>query len=495
MNKTNLGLKAFISIIFVILSVQFSYGQSFTCHDINFPTLNSSLYQGVYYSELKWENKKTLTVSFHNGTQFLQNQVKKYAPLWSAYTNIKYEFVTNKDADIRIGFYQGKGSWSLIGKQAASSSVDISTGNSIGGRNGISMNFGWFDEKTSEAEFKRTILHEFGHSLSLLHEHKNPASGIKWNYPKVYAYYMQTQNWTKEQVDNNVLKKYSVSQTNNTYDPRSIMHYPVSKEFTLDGFAVGYNYELSEGDKKLAASIYPAQAPKPSNSKYRITNLVFGDGVWALTMSKLKSDLPQAWRTRTNYPDKEIKELWDKGYHITNLTFGNGLWALVMTKGMNYQGQTWRTNKAFPKDEINEFWNKGYHLTSLEYGNDLWSAVMTKGVKFTAQTWRTNKSFPKDEIKEFWDKGYHITSLTYGNGIWALVMSKGTNFTAQQWRTRDHFPKDEIKELWDKGFQITNLSYGNGIWALVMTKGLGSSTQSWRTRNNFPEKEINELWN
>ena len=47
------------------------------------------------------------------------------------------------------------------------------------------------------------------------------------------------------------------TQTNGEYDPQSIMHYPVNKAFTLDGYEVGWNYNLSAGDKKTIASLYP----------------------------------------------------------------------------------------------------------------------------------------------------------------------------------------------------------------------------------------------
>lgn len=498
----------FIAILFLIVC-SMANGQEMTCHDIKFPTLNSSLYQGVYYSDHAWEKQK-VTVSFLNGDSFLHQKVKKYAPMWSSFANVEFEFVNHKTGDIRISFYQGKGSWSLIGKQSETFSVNVNTGTSASGKNGPSMNFGWFNANTAEDEFQRTILHEFGHALGLLHEHMNPDSGIQWNLPRVYSYYMQTQNWSKEEVDRNVLQKYSVSHSNGTYDPHSIMHYPISKEFTLNGFEVGRNTNLSSGDKKTIGTLYPGKGTtttttgKPTTTttgkktssphKYRITNLAYGDNVWAVTMSRIKDNVAESWRTRNYFPEKEIKELWDQGYQITDLTYGNGQWALVMKKGVSFNSQIWRTRSYFPKDEIKEFWDKGYHITNLSYGNGLWALVMSKGAGYATQSWYTKATFPKDEIQSYWDKGYHVTGLTYGNGQWALVISKGTGYNGQVWRTRNYFPKDEIGEMWNKGYHITDLSYGGGTWAVVMSKGTGYVTQSWRTRSSFPENEIKELW-
>ncbi len=75
-------------------------------------------------------------------------------------------------------------------------------------------------------------------------------------------------------------------------------------------------------------------------------------------MSKNAGYALQLWRTRNYFPKDEIQELWDKGYHITNLTYGNGLWALVMSKGTSYQSQSWRTRRNFPSAEIDELWKK-----------------------------------------------------------------------------------------------------------------------------------------
>lgn len=492
-------MRSIFTLLFLALA-HWTFAQVQSCQDIVFPTLNSSLYQGVYYNDLRWDDDhKIITVSFINGSAFLQNKVKQYAVEWSTYANLRFEFVNRAGADIRISFYPGKGSWSLIGKQSNQFSVDVNTGRSVSGLNGPSMNYGWFNEKTTEQEFRRTILHEFGHALGLLHEHLSPLSGIKWNIPKVYAHYMQTQNWSKEDVDKNVLNKYSVTQTNGEYDPKSIMHYPVSKEFTLDGYEVGWNYLLSAGDKKTIATIYPASNPTTPTKEtpkqlYRITGLTYGDSIWSLTMSKNKVTNAQIWRTRPNFPNAEIQEFWGKGYQISNLSYGGGLWALVMSQGTGLSDQLWRTRPNFPETEISTLWDSGYYINSISYGNGLWALVMSKGTGYTQQIWRTRPNFPKDEIKEFWDQGYHITSLTYGNGLWALVMSKNAGYQLQLWRTRTYYPKDEIQELWDKGYHITNLTYGNGLWALVMSKGTSYQSQSWRTRRNFPSAEIDELW-
>jgi len=60
------------------------------------------------------------------------------------------------------------------------------------------MNFGWFDDNTSDSEFSRTVIHEFGHALGMIHEHQHPLAAIPWDKDKVYTYYAGYPNyWSK----------------------------------------------------------------------------------------------------------------------------------------------------------------------------------------------------------------------------------------------------------------------------------------------------------
>ena len=121
------------------------------------------------------------------------------------------------------------------------------------------MNFGWFNDSTSDTEFSRTVIHEFGHALGMIHEHQHPLAAIPWDKPKVYAYYAGAPNyWTQAQVDNNLFAKYSTSQTQySAYDTQSIMHYSISSTLTTNGFSVGSNTVLSPTDKQFIAAVYP----------------------------------------------------------------------------------------------------------------------------------------------------------------------------------------------------------------------------------------------
>ena len=121
------------------------------------------------------------------------------------------------------------------------------------------MNFGWFNSYTPDYEFSRTIIHEFGHALGMVHEHQNPNVTIPWNRPAVYAYFGGAPNyWSNSQVDNNILNTFSPSQTNSgVYDKESIMHYFFPDGLTLDGSTFLQNNYLSDNDKSFIGQIYP----------------------------------------------------------------------------------------------------------------------------------------------------------------------------------------------------------------------------------------------
>lgn len=240
--------------IAILLSV-YSYAQIQPCLDVRTTKRESGAGQGVYDFNNKWTPGTTLKVSFIGGTDWQKEKVKQYAPLWSRVANVKFEFIPQGTGDIRISFNK-KGSYSYIGLDAKNRLTDQET-----------MNLGWIENTKTEGQLKSVILHEFGHTLGLLHEHMNPMSNIKWNKDVVYAYYMQYDGWDKEMVDRQVFDRYSVTMTNKIYDPKSIMHYPIPANFTLDNYTVGENYDLSENDKKLIGELYPYNKVFPEENK------------------------------------------------------------------------------------------------------------------------------------------------------------------------------------------------------------------------------------
>jgi len=197
----------------------------------------------------KWPAGRPLTVRFLEGDPNIQNKVKEMAMDWTNYGNVKFQFVNDKqDADIQIAFQQGAGSWSYIGTDANTIDPGEPT-----------MNFRWFDADTPDKELSRTTKHEFGHALGLIHEHQNPADGIKWNKEAVYKELSgPPNNWPRDTIDHNMFQRYSKTITQYTdVDPQSVMMYFIPAEWTIDHKSYGENvFDLSDTDRKFIKDQY-----------------------------------------------------------------------------------------------------------------------------------------------------------------------------------------------------------------------------------------------
>ncbi len=217
-----------------------------------------------------WDNGKTIYIKFLSGSKAMQDKVKSIVKEWERYANLKFEFVTVGASNIRINLDNKGGHNSMVGTLANNVGEDERT-----------MNFDTTDFKTFAA-MRRTVLHEFGHAIGLLHEHYSPVSGIPWNKEAVYADLKKTQGWDKAMVDVNLFQQYKVSYTNGTeYDKLSIMHYPVFARWTTNGFSVDWNNDLSEGDKNLIGLLYPKDGNRTNEvPRFTVSNFT------SITVSK-----------------------------------------------------------------------------------------------------------------------------------------------------------------------------------------------------------------
>jgi hypothetical protein len=164
--------------------------------------------------------------------------VKKIQPL----VGLTLEFVDNiSESNVRIGFDPDDGSYSLVG-------TDCNAHENMGKK---TLNYGWIDAKT--------IMHEIGHVLGMIHEHQNPnGQTISWNEDIVYKWANDTQGWDKETTFHNIIEKYKIDEINGSdFDPKSIMLYYYPKNFTTDGKGTSENDKLSDTDIMWIKKMYP----------------------------------------------------------------------------------------------------------------------------------------------------------------------------------------------------------------------------------------------
>jgi hypothetical protein len=199
----------------------------------------------------RWAPGTKLKIRFLDGDSSVQQRVVNVGKQWEQHANIKLDFGPHSDAQIRISFAR-EGSWSTVGTDARSFPAGEPT-----------MNYGWLTPSSTDAEYSRVVLHEFGHALGAIHEHQSPGAGvIPWDKEAVYAYYA-SQGWSRARVDQNIFNRYDASKTNfSVFDPKSIMLYAIPDELTVGTYSVGWNRVLSETDKAFMRTHYPPAAPQ-----------------------------------------------------------------------------------------------------------------------------------------------------------------------------------------------------------------------------------------
>lgn len=240
---------------------------------------------------------------------FIRSKIQYYAKVWETYANVRFDFVgSNESAEIRVACAPG-GSWSYVGNESLNIPEKYAT-----------MNYGWLTDATSEDEFSRVITHEFGHAIGLWHEQSSPMSNIQWNKPVVYDYYANTSGWSKDEVDQNVFYKLPTDGvTFSPYDPASIMHYPVPKEFTLNGFMIGWNRELSAIDKTFIQTMYPFPGSNPGGeqSLYIIDGFVgYLYGSLVTNQLTVKRDAQGNIIAEVKYPGYMFDSYWKNDQYV-----------------------------------------------------------------------------------------------------------------------------------------------------------------------------------
>ena len=205
----------------------------------------------------RWPNGENLHIRFLDGDSGVKDKVRKYASEWLEYTNLHFAFDDDPEARVRISFKDPFSSYSYIGTDALNVAPDEPT-----------MALGVVASPVPENVRRRSVLHEFGHVLGLIHEHQKPDAQIAWDRVNTYRLAAQQYGFTAAMVDFTFFYRYSrVGLVGNfELDRESIMVWPIPKEFTLDHLGIDPNDDLSDGDKQAIHLFYPRD---PSSSPSR----------------------------------------------------------------------------------------------------------------------------------------------------------------------------------------------------------------------------------
>jgi hypothetical protein len=215
----------------------------------------------------KWVNGTVLKYAFFeskepftrwSGTDALRSQTRK---AFQRYTDlgigVRFEPAEARaSAQVRIGFEQGDGHWSYVGRQILKQGPDDRT-----------MNLDPTDAISGGDYGVDVATHEIGHTLGFPHEHQNPNAGIVWDEEAVYrALGGPPNNWPREVTFHNIIRKIQADQVQgSSWDPNSVMHYPFEpglilqpEEYRTRGINPAGG--LSERDREWVRSFYPPPA-------------------------------------------------------------------------------------------------------------------------------------------------------------------------------------------------------------------------------------------
>lgn len=201
---------------------------------------------------------KTFSVKFlDTGESALKARILSHMNAWSTHCNVAFRESTDLGADVRIA-RADDGYWSYVG-------TDIL----LIPRGEPTMNLQGFTADTSEAEYRRVVRHETGHTIGCPHEHMRKQIVKKIDRAKAIEFYRQTQGWTEAQTIRQVLTPLSDSSILGTPDTdrTSIMCYHIPGEITKDGNAIPGGPDIDAIDAAFMGKVYPrpgTPAPGPA---------------------------------------------------------------------------------------------------------------------------------------------------------------------------------------------------------------------------------------
>ena len=206
----------------------------------------------------KWPKKGVrLSVSFMDTpSAALRSRILQHMNAWGEQANVLFSETqgTGQVRIARLDFPEDMaGYWSYLGTEILETPEDEPT-----------LNLEGFTMKVSDAEFRRVVRHEAGHTLGFEHEHMRSDIVNQIDRKKAFAFFDKNQGWSPEEVEEQVLTplaKKSIMGTKES-DPLSIMCYQLPGAIMKNKKPVAGGKDINANDFAFAKSLYP----KPSRA-------------------------------------------------------------------------------------------------------------------------------------------------------------------------------------------------------------------------------------
>jgi hypothetical protein len=241
-----------------------------------------------------WHTKGVrLTVSFMDGEAGdLRARILSHMNAWSARLNVTF-VESSTDPQVRIARAENSGYWSYLGTDILSIPAGEPT-----------MNLEAFTMSTPDSEFHRVVRHETGHTLGCPHEHMRQELVDKIDRQKAIVYFGQTQGWSEQEVEQQVLtpiEKSSLWGTSHA-DSNSIMCYQIPGTITKDGQPIIGGTDIDEQDFAFMEQVYPKTGAKSPNANLGsgVSGLAAGSsdpGNYETVLAQLRDDNSALKRT------------------------------------------------------------------------------------------------------------------------------------------------------------------------------------------------------
>jgi len=201
-----------------------------------------------------------LSVSFlDNPSVALRKRIIQHMNAWGTQANVLFS-ETHGVGQVRISRLDSPpdmaGYWSYVGTEILEVAEDEPT-----------LNLETFTMRVSDAEFRRVVRHEAGHTLGFDHEHMRSEIVNMIDRKKAFAFFDRDQGWSKEEVEEQVLTplvKKSIMGTKEA-DPLSIMCYQLPGSIMKNGKPIKGGTDINPNDFAFAKSLYPKHEHAPES--------------------------------------------------------------------------------------------------------------------------------------------------------------------------------------------------------------------------------------